>query len=270
MLTIKKIAATLAIVLLAACSQNTDNQGPTARKLQSYRSEAKLPVRFVPLEVGQIKPEGWLHDWAEDAANGITGHLDEYEQVFELGWLGRDFAARQSDGDGKISSTGWLLEQCAYWLDGALKLGYQLGDTAIIRKTTQRLDGVVDGVLGSPNNTFIWWKTDDIVKEENGSESKGAFNNWAHGLMGRCLISYWQATHDERILKALEKVYSSGYYLKPPQDDIYGPEAGLTQGMVRGAVNLDAMSETYLLTGNKAILQTMLDYASGTTQKDEE
>ena len=258
MLKIKAIAAAAAFVLLAACGQDDSV------------IKTKLPVRFTPLEVGRIKPEGWLHDWAEDAANGITGHLDEYEQVFAYGWLGRDISARQSEGDGMVSSTGWLLEQSAYWLDGALKLGYQLGDTAIIRKTTRRLDGVVDGVLGSPNHTFIWWKTDDIVKEENGDESKGSFNNWAHGLMGRCLISYWQATHDERILRALEKVYSSGYYLKPPQDDIYGPEAGLTQGMVRGAVNLDAMSETYLLTGNKAILQTMLDYASGKTQKDEE
>ena len=256
MLKIKAIAA--AFVLLAACSQDDSV------------IKTRIPIRFTPLNVGQVKPEGWLRDWAEDAANGISGHLDEYENVFAYGWLGRDITARQSDGDGKLSSTGWLLEQCAYWLDGTLKLGYQLGDSTLIRKTTQRLDGVVNGVLSSPNHTFIWWKEDDIVREENGSESKGSFNNWAHGLMGRCLVSYYQASGDERILKALEKVYSSGYYLKPPQDDTYGPEAGLTQGMVRGAVNLDAMSETYLLTGNHAILQTMLDYAAEPTQKDQE
>lgn len=249
---IRKLQITLICLICVACSQATVEQ------------------RFIPLDVGQVKPEGWLRDWAEDAANGISGHLDEYEQVFACGWLGRDITARQSDGDGKLSSTGWLLEQSAYWLDGALKLGYQLGDSALIRKTTERLDGVVDGVLSSPNHTFIWWKEDDIVKTENGDEGKGSFNNWAHGLMGRCLVSYYQASHDERILKALEKVYSSGYYLKPPQDDIYGPEAGLTQGMVRGAVNLDAMSETYMLTGNKAILQTMLDYAANPDQIYEE
>ena len=255
MLKIKAIAAT-AILMAAVGCQRTDGVQP--------------PVHFIPLNVGQIQPEGWLRDWAEDAANGITGHLDEYEQVFAYGWLGRDISARQDDGDGKLGSTGWLLEQSAYWLDGALKLGYQLGDSTLIRKTTARLDGVVDGVLSSPNHTFIWWKDDDIVKEENGSESKGAFNNWAHGLMGRCLVSYYQASGDERILKALEKVYSSGYYLKPPQEDIYGEDAGLTQGLVRGAVNLDAMSETYILTGNKAILSTMLDYAANPEQIYEE
>ena len=233
-------------------------------------SQPKIEQRFIPLDLGQVKPEGWLKDWAEDAAKGITGHLDEYEKVFEYGWLGRDISARQSDGDGVISSTGWLLEQSAYWLDGALKLGFQLGDSCIIRKTTSRLDGVVDGVLASENNTFIWWKPDSIVVAENGDLGKGSFNNWAHGLMGRCLVSYWQATHDERILKALEKVYSSGFYLKPPQEDIYSPTAGLTQGMVRGAVNIDAMTETLLLTGNEAIRKAILDYASDPGQKYEE
>ena len=255
MLRIRTLAATALILALAACSR-------TAR--------VQAPVHFTPLDVGQIQPEGWLRDWAEDAANGITGHLDEYEQVFAYGWLGRDISARQSDGDGKVSSTGWLLEQCAYWLDGALKLGYMLGDSTIISKITSRLNGVVDGVLASENHTFIYWKPDSIVVAENGSPGKGAFNNWAHGLMGRCLVSYYQATHDERILQALEKVYSSGYFLKSPEDDIYGENAGLTQGLVRGATNLDAMSETYILTGNKAILKTMLDYASHPNQIYEE
>ena len=233
-------------------------------------SHQEIQQQFIPLDIGQIKPEGWLRDWAEDAANGITGHLDEYEPVFEYGWLGRDISARQSDGDGKVSSTGWLLEQCAYWLDGAVKLGYMLQDSALIAKTTSRLDGVVDGVLASENHTFIHWKPDSIVVAENGNFKKGGFNNWAHGLMGRCLVSYYQATHDERILKALEKVYSSGYYLKSPEDDIYGENAGLTQGLVRGATNLDAMSETYMLTGNKAILKAMKNYAAQPNQIYEE
>ena len=251
MLKIRTLAATTMILVLTACSRSAGVQ---------------TPVCFTPLEVGQIKPEGWLRDWAEDAANGITGHLDEYEQVFEYGWLGRDISARQSGGDNIISSTGWLLEQCAYWLDGSLKLGYMLGDSTLISKTTCRLDGVVDGVLASENHTFIYWKPDTVVIEENGDYQKGGFNNWAHGLMGRCLVSYYQATHDLRILQALEKVYSSGYYLKSPEDDIYGDNAGLTQGLVRGATNLDAMSETYMLTGNKAILRTMLDYAAQPNQ----
>ena len=246
------LTVTLVLIAAAACSGQ------------------KIEQRYTPLDLGRIRAEGWIKDWAQTAADGITGHLDEYEQVFEYGWLGCDISARQSDGDGKVSSTGWLLEQSAYWLDGSLKTGAVLGDTALFNKAARRLDGVVDGVLASENNTFIHWKPDSIVVVENGDYGKGSFNNWAHGLMGRCLVSYWQATHDQRILSALEKVYSSGYYLKAPQEDIYAPDAGLSQGMVRGAINLDAMSETYLLTGNKKILKAMMDYAAEPSQKDEE
>ena len=241
-----------AIAILASCRQ------PEAAQ------------RYIPLDLGQVRAEGWIRDWARDAADGITGHLDEYEQVFEYGWLGRDISARNVGGDGIVSSTGWLLEQSAYWLDGSLKTGAVLGDTFLFNKAARRLDGVVNGVLASENNTFIYWKPDSIVVHENGDYNKGAFNNWAHGLMGRCLVSYWQATHDKRILKALEKVYSSGYYLKSPQEDIYAPDAGLTQGMVRGATNLDAMSETYMLTGNRKILEAMQDYASQPCQQYQE
>ena len=112
-------------------------------------SQPKIEQRYIPLDLGQVKAEGWLKDWAQDAANGITGHLDEYEKVFEYGWLGRDIAARQSDGDGVISSTGWLLEQSAYWIDGSLKTGAILGDSTLFCKAARRLDGVVDGVLAS-------------------------------------------------------------------------------------------------------------------------
>jgi len=31
---------------------------------------------YYPLKIGSVAPKGWLLDWAELAANGITGHLD--------------------------------------------------------------------------------------------------------------------------------------------------------------------------------------------------
>jgi hypothetical protein len=58
---------------------------------------------------------------------------------------------------------------------------------------------LVDGVLKGAG-TFIWWKNDSIVLD--------GFNNWGHGIMGRALVSYYQATHQPRILEALNKVYS--------------------------------------------------------------
>ncbi|MDP4228648.1 MAG: hypothetical protein Q8910_20120, partial [Bacteroidota bacterium] len=162
-------------------AQNAKNEDFASQKKSIYLKKAKVLPAFIPLEIGEIRPTGWLKDWATDAAKGITGHLDEYVDVFKHGWKGYGFKARGVKEDG----TGWPLEQCSYWLDGAVKLGYILQDTALIHKTSSRLNYVVNGVLNG-GETFIYWKPKSFVNDD--------FNNWGHGLMGRALVSYYQAT----------------------------------------------------------------------------
>ncbi len=218
----------------------------TAGKIAEYRAHAIILPRFVPLEVGEIRPEGWLRDWAEYAAHGVTGHLDEYEDVFRLAWKGVPIKAPGVGPEG----TGWPLEQCSYWLDGAVKLGYILNDSALIHKTSARLDRVVDGVLKGADN-FIYWKPDAISNE---------FNVWAHSLMGRSLVSYYQATHDPRILKALDKVYS-GFTLRLPDSRQAESLSGSMEHM-RASTNVDAMTETYVMTGDPAILRHLKEFGT--------
>ncbi|MDP4204862.1 MAG: glycoside hydrolase family 127 protein [Bacteroidota bacterium] len=213
-----------------------------------YSKTAKVLPSFIPLEIGEIKPSGWLKDWATNAANGITGHLDEYEDVFKHGWKGYGFKARETNEDG----TGWPIEQCSYWLDGAVKLGYILHDTTLIRKTSSRLNLVVNGVLNG-GESFIYWKPQSVVNDW--------FNNWGHGLMGRALVSYYQATHDPKILQALVKVYQI-FPIKVLSDS--------TEHMPRGATNIDAMTETYLMSGKEAILNKIIAYSKNNSVVDEE
>ncbi|MDP4187845.1 MAG: glycoside hydrolase family 127 protein [Bacteroidota bacterium] len=220
-------------------AQNAKNEDFASQKKSIYLKKAKVLPAFIPLEIGEIRPTGWLKDWATDAAKGITGHLDEYVDVFKHGWKGYGFKARGVKEDG----TGWPLEQCSYWLDGAVKLGYILHDTALIHKTSSRLNYVVNGVLNG-GETFIYWKPKSFVNDD--------FNNWGHGLMGRALVSYYQATHDPKILQALVKVYQS-FPIKVAPDS--------TRHLPRGATNIDAMTETYLISGQEAILDSIIGYS---------
>ncbi|MDP4201055.1 MAG: glycoside hydrolase family 127 protein [Bacteroidota bacterium] len=238
----------LTILMSEANAQNAPGIDYTANKMKVYSKTAKALPSFIPLELGDIKPTGWLKDWATDAANGITGHLDEYIDVFKHGWKGYGFQARGVNEDG----TGWPLEQCSYWLDGAVKLGYMLQDTALIRKTSSRLDIVVNGVLNG-GESFIYWKPQSIVNDW--------FNNWGHGLMGRALVSYYQATHKPEIRQALEKVYRT-FPIRVSRDS--------TECMQRGATNIDAMVETYLITADKTILDKIIAYGKNRSVIDEE
>ncbi len=219
----------------------------THEKIERYKKEAKSEIHFVPLEIGEITPRGWLDVWARRAASGITGHLDEYCDVFKYGWKGFGFNAPGANADG----TGWPIEQCSYWLDGATKLGYILHDSTLIRKTSDRLNMVVNGALNG-SKTFIYWRPQSITED--------IFNNWAHALMGRALVSYYQATHDQRILQALVKVYSQYHLLLPTKESRLILNSLMDR--MRGSTNIDAMSETYLMSGEKSILDSIVKFSN--------
>ena len=191
-----------------------------------------VKMAFVPLPPGAVEPKGWLRDWAESAANGITGHLDEYHPVFADAWKGVAVNAPNAAADG----TGWPLEQSSYWLDGLVRLGYVLHDEKLIQKAKARLDLIVDGVNGG-GTSFIYWKTNYPT----------AFNSWAHSQMGRALVAYYEATGEKRILNALDKVYR---HYPVPMGSL-----DLVWINVSGLCNLDALLETYSFTGDPQLLE---------------
>ena len=117
--------------------------------------EPEIKPAFLPLPPGAVEPAGWLRDWAVAARDGITGHLDEHHATFRDGWKGIPIAAPGAEPNGM----GWPLEQCAYWLDGAIRLGFVLHDKALIAKIRARLDPIVDGVNKADFGTsLIYWK----------------------------------------------------------------------------------------------------------------
>jgi len=220
-------------------------------------STLKSPPVFIPLSAGTVKPEGWIRDWAENAATGITGHLDEYVPTYTNAWNGFGFKAMGANSDG----TGWPLEQSSYWLDGAIRLGYILNDTSIINKVKKRLDRVVNGVLNGGESFIYWKKNSEIYKDTSAitthiSKENVNFNNWAHSHMGRTLVAYYQASRDPKILQALVKVYRHF-----PVGELWYDD----DGIATGATNIDPMFDTYLLSGDKTIRDSIVAFSNRVT-----
>jgi hypothetical protein len=193
-------------------------------------AEPAVKPIFTPLPAGAIEPTGWLRDWALAARHGISGHLDEWSPTYRDAWKGPSPGA---PGDG----TGWPLEQSSYWLDGALRLGYLLHDDSLIKKITDRLRLVVDGV-NNGGNSFIYWK----------KEPPQGFNSWACSQMGRALVAWYEASGDRRILDALVRTYSQ---FPVPREQIAFDD-------VSGLCNIDAMLETYAFSGDRRVLDQVL------------
>jgi len=253
----KRLVACIALVLIVADGATllpaAESEVAAARDLHratverfwaayAERSIVKAPPEFIPLPPGAVKPAGWLDDWARDAAAGITGHLDEHADVFKHGYKGYYFKAQGV----KEHGTGWPVEQCAYWLDGLVRLAYILNDPQLIAKARSRLDLVVDGV-NRGGESLIYWQPRSILSGEM-DKFNGLFNNWAHSHMGRALVAYYEATGERRILDALVKVYRE-YPLPEFQAGFYP---------VNGLVNLDPLLDTYVLSGDAKVLANAL------------
>jgi len=98
------------------------------------------------------------------AKDGITGHLDEWHPTFGEGWKGVPIKAPGAEPDG----AGWPIEQCSYWLDGLVRLGYVLHDDILIKKVKARLTPIVDGVNQAPGAQ--WQYALDMIAQRNGAD----------------------------------------------------------------------------------------------------
>ncbi len=127
------------------------------------------------LDLGSIKPRGWLEAQLRRQANGLSGHAEDV--IPELGpensWRG---------GEGENGEKG------PYFLKGLVSLAYTSGD-AKLKKTAQIwIDWLLktqreDGQLG-PKSSNDWWPRMLIT--------------WA-------LRDYYEATQDPRVIPALTK-----------------------------------------------------------------
>ena len=233
----------LLFVLNMSCSSDKHEISDLSLKRKVYSEAAKIKPVFIPLLPGEITPKGWIKEWAEDALKGITGHLDEYSASIYEGWTGLDFIEVVG---GQQGGTNYPLEMAGHWLEGALGLSILLNDTTLFNKVSKRLDLVVNGVLNG-GESFIFWLPKSVLFDKVGSK-----NNWGHHIMGRALVSYYQATHAKKILQALVKVYKQF----PLQDIFHDSEIA-----AYGALNIEPMMETYLLSGEKAILDSVLAFS---------
>ena len=231
------------LILLIGCTRKP-NPEITDTMISNSIGLKVAPV-FFPLKPGAVSPKGWIKDWAWDAVNGITGHLDEYSPTFGEAWKGYGFKARGATANGG----GWPLEQCSYWLDGAVRLSYILGDSALIKKVSARLDTVVEGVLKRGDN-FIYWLPKKMLIDS--TQGWAEFNSWAHSHMGRALVAYYQASGKPKILQALTKVYQN--YSLPKLMNHFTA--------VSGSVNIDPMMDTYLMTGDTIIRNNIRSFGN--------
>lgn len=176
------------------------------------------PGALCQLPLGSVKPSGWMRRQLEIQARGLTGHLEELwpDVGPESGWLG---------GNGEK----W--ERGPYYCDGLVALAYLLDDKALQQKAAKWMEWSLnsqreDGFFGPADNTD-WWP---------------------RFVMLKALITWAEATGDERVAPFMEKYfrYRLAHCEQAPLAD---------WGKARSADELISMLWLYEKTGSETALE---------------
>jgi hypothetical protein len=215
-------------------------------------ASAKPPVThaFLPLAPGAVEPRGWLRDWAVSMRDGMTGHLDEYDPVFQSGWLGQRIGTTGESAAGE----GWPLEQAAYWIDGAIRLGYVLHDDALLARVLPRLEKIAGAE--NRNGSYLWWREKFSWDGKSGPAVEG-FNLWGCAVLGRALVAQYQATGDRKWLACVERFFGT-----MPGSSLFP--------IGRQTVNIETLCEAERLGADPRIWSGVVDAARRLRREDGE
>lgn len=140
-----------------------------------------VPLAFEPLDLGSIKPQGWLADQLKLSADGLGGHLmDFWTFVSDSAWIGG------------TSEYSLLHEAFPYWLNAIVPLAYGIDDARLIAQVRNATDYVLDHQ-----------QSDGWLGYEKGTNR----NMWPRNLLCLALMQLAQADPDytDRIVDSMHR-----------------------------------------------------------------
>lgn len=158
--------------------------------------------QYFPLR--EVRPAGWLQDFLERQAKGLTGNVAVSGYPY-----GYKFWGTTEDHTKGSYDAWWPYEQTGYWIDGALKCGYLAGDEGLYR---QALEEVEFAVANAAPDGFIG---PDRLREKD---------RWPHAVFFRAVLAQYEITGDRRYLDALIRHYRSTPHPMGWDRDVTGVE----------------------------------------------
>lgn len=170
---------------------------------QYYFARAPLAqTSFSRIPINHITPKGWQKEQLKRMASGMTGHLDEqYPNV------GPENAWKGGDGD------SW--ERGPYYLDGLVALAYSLDDEELKKKSREWIEWTLKSQ--KPSGYFGPEPVEGKVKSSYKVQRDNKADWWPRMVVLKALITYQEATGDERVIPFMTKYFKYQYKRLPEQ-----------------------------------------------------
>ncbi len=228
-------------VLVPAASAQAQAGSQSQQNGQKILQAARMrPEAYIPFDLGELKPEGWLKEWAGLAAKGMTKTIGENYTEFVKGWASAD------------EPGWWHYEQTAYYTDGFTRLGFLLDDSLLVERSRKVMEAVV--ARQKPNG-YIHSNTREYVEKWGTQEADGGLY-WSEAVFCRGALAYYSATKDERVLNMVKRVYEK-YPLFTYDDGGY-PFNGGDLDKIRFLCGLENLFELSRITGDMSFADRAL------------
>jgi hypothetical protein len=199
--------------IIAACGAQVQSPPePGKFKVHYYGSFSELPV-------GAIQPRGWLQQWLERQAQGLTGHPENLSYPYDTCMYAGIIPPPPSRD--KYWKAWWPYEQSAYFVDATTRLSWLIDDPSISARRDANLNYILD--------------------HSSGTNLGGSFSCWPNAVVGRALLAQFSATGNPRLAAGLEQWLLTS--------------AGQIERGDRAGVNSEEAFYLYGLTGDPRLLE---------------
>ena len=195
-------------------------------KVHYYGSFSELPV-------GAVQPRGWLQQWLERQAQGLTGHPENLAYPYDTCMYAGIIPPPPVKD--KYWKEWWPYEQSAYFVDATTRLSWLINDPSISARRDANLNYILD--------------------HSSGTNLGGSRECWPNAVVGRALLArprlmmldepallaQFSATGEPRVAATLEN------WLLTSANEI---ESG-----GRSGVNFEEAFYLYGLTGDPRLLE---------------
>lgn len=184
--------------------------------------------QFSELPVGAVKPRGWLRQWLERQADGLSGHPENMSYPYDTCLYAGNIPPPASKS--KWWSPWWPYEQAGYFVDGTTRLSWLVDDPVVDLRRDANLRNI-------------------LAHSENGSLGPSHWG-WPDAVVGRALMAQFSATGDARVAKVLaDELIANADEITRPRDSkemFY---------LYRGGANFEEAFYLYGLTGDRRLLE---------------
>ena len=208
------------------------------RAAETLRTTGTMALHRIP--INNIRAAGWIADWADTARRGSVSDTANRGK-FRTTWVNPEMVDALS------------LEQVAFWLDGALRLGILLEDRDLIEMVGKRINPIIQHLpeLDDDGIGFMWFRK--LHPPQVSAKLQQGFCLWASACIARVLAVEYERTGNTRILRTLEAGFRRPTWGDPRnekgkwrvwyQREDVGMESALAALRAGGKGNLEAVVE---------------------------